>query len=327
MDFYNDIDPYCCEVLRGRITEGQLPMGAVSSRDIRCLTAADLRPYRQVHLFAGIGGMALGLRLAGFTGRILTAGFPCQDISQAGRGRGLDGERSGLWWETLAAIDLVRPPLVLLENVAALLARGLDAVLGGLAEVGYDCQWHCVPAAHVGAPHIRDRIWIVAHPQCTEWRTSSSSGCDMGQVGADGVSQGRQKDPSGAGISGEDVAHPQRHAGTDSTGVAQFHRSVLEKTRREEAPDRPAPGGPGTDAPHPQRHRLEWQQQAGPAPGAVVGGGGRWSAEPPVGRVAHGVSHRVDRLRALGNAVVPQVVAYVAKAVIMPACTPPSHNI
>jgi DNA (cytosine-5)-methyltransferase 1 len=92
----------------------------------------------------------------------ITAGFPCQDISHAGQGAGLAGERSGLWWQVRRTLRMVRPRVALLENVAALLNRGMGTVLGGLAAVGYDAEWHCIPAAAVGAPHERDRCWIIA---------------------------------------------------------------------------------------------------------------------------------------------------------------------
>lgn len=95
---------------------------------------------------------------------LLTAGFPCQDISLAGKGAGITGSRSGLWGNTIGAIRLVRPKYVLLENVAALLDRGMGTVLGDLAASRYDAEWDCIPASAVGAPHGRDRTWIVAHP-------------------------------------------------------------------------------------------------------------------------------------------------------------------
>jgi DNA (cytosine-5)-methyltransferase 1 len=96
---------------------------------------------------------------------VVAAGWPCQDLSYAGKGAGLAGERSGLWREVARIVRELRPRYVLLENVAALLGRGLGDVLGDLAEVGYDAEWHCIPASHVGAPHRRDRIWIVAYPK------------------------------------------------------------------------------------------------------------------------------------------------------------------
>ena len=161
--YYNDNEEYCCKVLRARIADGSLPDGVVDSRSISDVPANELKQYKQIHLFCGIGGFPLALEWINF-GRdrsIITGGFPCQDISTAGKGAGLEGERSGLWWETLAAISVVRPEILCLENVSALLARGLDVVLGSLAPLGYRVQWHCVPAAYVGEPHRRDRIWIV----------------------------------------------------------------------------------------------------------------------------------------------------------------------
>ncbi|WP_376956448.1 DNA (cytosine-5-)-methyltransferase (plasmid) [Azospirillum sp. A26] len=108
---------------------------------------------------------------------IITAGFPCQDISLAGRGAGLAGARSGLFWEVVRAIRVVRPVYVLLENVAALLGRGMGTVAGALAESGYDAEWDCIPAASVGAPHIRDRAWVVAYPSSGK-RRSILVACD-----------------------------------------------------------------------------------------------------------------------------------------------------
>jgi DNA (cytosine-5)-methyltransferase 1 len=95
---------------------------------------------------------------------VICGGFPCQDISLAGKGAGIEGERSGLWSEYARLIGELRPRYVLVENVAALLSRGLDRVLGDLAALGYDAEWHCIPASAVGLYHDRDRLWIVAHP-------------------------------------------------------------------------------------------------------------------------------------------------------------------
>jgi DNA (cytosine-5)-methyltransferase 1 len=96
---------------------------------------------------------------------VICAGFPCQDVSQMGPRTGLAGSRSGLWREVVRALRVVGPKYVLLENVERLRKRGLGTVLGDLAESGYDAEWDCIPASHVGAPHIRDRIWVVAQPQ------------------------------------------------------------------------------------------------------------------------------------------------------------------
>ena len=152
-------------------------------------------------LFAGIGGFSLGLERAGMTTvafceiepycqavlkkhwpgvpifndithlkyrqnvDLVTAGFPCQDISLAGEGAGITGERSGLFWYVIRTLCMVGRPQALLENVAALLNRGMGIVLGALASFGYDTEWHCIPASYVGARQLRDRVWIVASPQ------------------------------------------------------------------------------------------------------------------------------------------------------------------
>lgn len=93
---------------------------------------------------------------------VVSGGFPCQDVSSAGRGAGLDGERSGLWFEMLRVIGEVRPAYVFAENSPMLRTRGLGRVLQGLADLGYDAAWGVLGAWHVGAPHRRQRMWIVA---------------------------------------------------------------------------------------------------------------------------------------------------------------------
>lgn len=107
---------------------------------------------------------------------LVCGGFPCQDISVAGQGRGLTGERSGLWFEYLRIIEEVAPRWVIIENVPALRTRGLDVVLGGLAALGYDAEWHCIPASAVGAPHRRDRVWIVAHANRSRQHEQAGAG-------------------------------------------------------------------------------------------------------------------------------------------------------
>lgn len=113
---------------------------------------------------------------------VVAGGWPCQDLSNAGKRAGLAGERSGLFWEVVRAIGLVQPRLVILENVAALHGRGLGTVLGALAALGYDAWADCIPASHVGAPHDRDRTFIVAHAFGSEWREESYRGA-LGRMG------------------------------------------------------------------------------------------------------------------------------------------------
>lgn len=218
-------------------------------------------------LFAGIGGFDLGLERAGMTCQwqveiedyptkilekhwpevhrerdikecsgsnlepvdLICGGFPCQDISVAGTGAGLAGERSGLWHEMHRIISDIRPRWVVVENVAALLSRGMDVVLRDLSQIGYDCEWHIIPASAVNAPHRRERVWIIAN----------------------------------ANVVGTQIQIERE----------QPAKQVLE--------------------------RFGW-----------------WEAEPSVGRVAHGISRRVDRLKGLGNAVVPQIVELIGRRIM-----------
>ena len=95
---------------------------------------------------------------------VVTGGFPCQDISLAGRMRGIDGEKSSMWRELTRIVSETRPSFVILENSPVLRSRGLDRVLGEFSSLGYDAEWHCLPLNAIGAPHRRDRVWVIAYP-------------------------------------------------------------------------------------------------------------------------------------------------------------------
>lgn len=114
--------------------------------DVRAVTTADLATF-EAQVYRPL---------------LVSGGFPCQDISHPGYGDGLNGSRSGLWFEMLRVVQEFSPEYVLVENVAALLGKGLDVILGGLTAAGYSCRWDCLPAAAVGAPHLRDRLYLVA---------------------------------------------------------------------------------------------------------------------------------------------------------------------
>jgi DNA (cytosine-5)-methyltransferase 1 len=105
------------------------------------------------------------LRRDGVAVDVICGGFPCQDISAAGSQAGIDGSRSGLWREYARLVRELRPRFVIVENVARLLGDGIERVLGDLAALGFDAEWECIPAAAVGAPHCRDRVWLVAYPR------------------------------------------------------------------------------------------------------------------------------------------------------------------
>ena len=135
-------DAYAAQILAQRQTDGALPTFPIWSD----VCSFDGRPWR---------GLV----------DVVSGGFPCQDISAAGNGLGLEGSRSGLWKEMARIIDEVRPRYVEVENSPMLVGRGLAVVLGDLTEMGYDVCWGIVGAADLGAPHQRDRIWIVAEDQ------------------------------------------------------------------------------------------------------------------------------------------------------------------
>jgi DNA (cytosine-5)-methyltransferase 1 len=187
---------------------------------------------------------------------IITGGFPCQDISQAGKGAGLAGKRSGLFFELLRVIRLVGPRYVVMENVAAITARGMDTVLGALAEAGYDAEWACIPAAAVGACHQRDRWWCVAYAQ---------------------------------GL--------LSHGGTSEQQGELRGRQIPEPGDRDWG-----------NAAHPNGERQQERQPAWPhAPRRLNPDWRNYVFEPVLRRGNDGLSDRAHRLRALGNAVVPQV--------------------
>ena len=218
---------------------------------------------------------------------LICGGFPCQDISVAGKGAGLAGSRSGLWSEYARLIGELRPRYVIVENVSALLSRGLEQVLGDLASFGFDAEWHCIPASYVGAPHRRDRVWIVAYAQSAGWRPQSP-----GRNHTHRGDAGREETAGRPSAMGQVVAD----ASISRCGQGSAHAGGIRQGAG-------APGQPQDNAEDCARvRRLEpsWS----------------WGSEPDVGRVAHGVPSRVDRLRALGNAVVPQVVEVIGRAIM-----------
>ena len=266
---------------------------------------------RFVSLFAGIGGFDLGLERAGFTcaGQVeiddyatrvlekhwpdvprwrdvrtftgaefgpfdmLVGGYPCQPFSTAGHRKGVNDERH-LWPEVHRIIRNVRPRIVLLENVAGHLSLGFDSVLGDLAACGYDAEWDCIPAAAIGAPHRRDRLFIVAYP---------NSSCAHGSVDAqDGEGlPGERQQPAGSSAEGSDWSPAVLPAGGRARVGVRRTRSTASSVRvLSRAPRRLA-----------------------------------WPSESVVGGMAYGVSSRVERMRTLGNAVVPQVAEFIGSQI------------
>lgn len=245
VDWQVELDPYCRAVLARHFPE------AVRYEDIREVGKQNLAPVD-----------------------LLCGGFPCQDLSAAGKGAGIDGTRSGLWSEFARIVCELRPRYVVVENVPALLTgkgkrwdRGpIGRVLGDLAEARYDAEWACLSAREFGAPHLRKRVWIVAYPaRDAEAGPAAQSGAERQRARAGGQ-RGRAAEVA------------------DAEGPGRQARRPVEL---------------GEGQPPEGSSRPGW-----------------WSAEPAVGRVADGVPHRVDRLAALGNALVPPIAEWIGRRIL-----------
>jgi DNA (cytosine-5)-methyltransferase 1 len=245
---------------------------------------------------------------------LICGGFPCQDISLAGTGAGLSGARSGLWSSFARIVGDLRPRFVVVENVSALRARGLGTVLRDLAALGYDAAWDCIPAAAVGAPHRRDRLFVVAHAR------------------EDGRERGQKRD-----IIEEAGQQAQRRHDADGCIVARATTDAYRERVRLES-ERPAggrvdvqaggetePANDGAPGPSPDADKKRREEQHATA---ITGDEGQpagrlasfWAGGPtvsPVRGVDDGLPPGLARrqLAALGNAVVPQVAEVVGRAV------------
>lgn len=227
---------------------------------------------------------------------IITAGFPCQPFSQAGKGLGEQDERN-LWPDTIRIIREVQPTGVVLENVSRLLSHAyIGRIFGDLAESGYDSRWDCIPASAVGANHQRDRVWIVAYSNAGHRGAVDSSASDLE---GENDSLPRSKEvTNGTPISGEAMAHT--HGGRLKEH-SQLNSQAQQDPANRDPQGRYAGGCCDKVADSDSERwtqvascRTEW-----------------WQVEPQLGRVADGVAHRVDRLEALGAGQVPAVVATV----------------
>ena len=230
---YCEIDRYAQGVLLSRMSDGSIPTAPIWD-NVESLSSKYLP---EIDIIAG--------------------GFPCQDISCAGNGVGLGGERSGLYWELYRLIKETRAPWVFLENVPAIRTRGLLTVVRSLTDLGYDCRWTCVSAAEVGAPHLRKRWFLLAY--------SYSKG-----VGENCQTVDRRRESG----------HQKRRDGFISECKNMAYDANIEGSR--------------------ESIRALQKREAPNARGAR-----RWKIEPRVGRVANGIPARVDRIKGLGNAVVP----------------------
>jgi len=220
---------------------------------------------------------------------VVSGGFPCQDISCAGRGAGIDGEQSGLWREMARIIYDIRPRFAFVENSPMLTVRGLGKVLGDLAEMGYDAEWCVLGADDVGAPHIRKRIWILAYTPCERWRRGNH-----GNAIGDGWSL--QVAGSGAGEEQAILANAAE-PGWSTQRERVFESKII------------AEGSKNISNADSQRFEEQCSAVASEKKYSAFKQCNWWGFEPDVGRVVNGVAARVDRLKAIGNGQVPAVAA------------------
>ncbi|MBT2746187.1 MULTISPECIES: DNA cytosine methyltransferase [unclassified Lysobacter] len=299
--YYNENDLYLCDWLRNLIAAGLIPPGDVDDRDIRLVSADDLHGYRQCHFFAGVGGFAYACRLAGWPddAEIWTGGFPCQPFSVAGRQRAQADDRH-LWPELHRLIASARPAAFLGENVAGIVPLALDGVLSDLEGEGYASRAVVVPACAVNAPHGRGRVWIVGR------RLADGDG--------DGERSGKARQlcgraaqwPAGGGEGGlEHAARERRGEGRAGPALRQWSDVTAAGT-----------SGVGDADDAGSQGRVEhWQrtgQWAAWATGRTLAG--RRIPESGIRLLAHGIPARIPRLRAAGNAIVPQVAAEILRA-------------
>jgi len=243
---------------------------------------------------------------------VVSGGFPCQDISSAGKGAGIDGERSGMWREMARIIHEVGPKFVFVENSPMLTSRGLGVVLGDLASMGFDAKWGVLGAADVGANHQRDRIWIV--------------GQQMGNSYNDGYTAAKVRKSV---TQGSDSSKARSQQTCQLEGSSEQHGQVAYTTKqrlqREQRKKFEGHGNgfanKGKDVAYTASIRQQRQgKHEQPINSAQsrnrkanyaesIGTSNFWSIEPNVGRVADGVASRVDRLKAIGNGQVPLCAA------------------
>jgi len=351
--YYNEFDPYAAEWLRNLIREGLIAPGDVDERSIHDVQPADLRGYTQCHFFAGIGGWSLALRLAGWSDErpAWSGSCPCQPFSSAGRQGGTADERH-LWPELRRLVQECRPPVVLGEQVASRAGRGwLTGVRTDLEALGYAVGAIDLCAASVGAPHIRQRLWWVADAdeqrsgidaEALHARESESGGRRGGMAYGGGAGRGSSRG-AGCGSSAGEVCigaqEPGRRGGARGVGNAscerlaergsdgRFQREALGAQPREAALGASDAGrvahGDGLRLESTSKSRNGSEERYAEPRSGLGWSNAIWipcadgkarRIEPGLEPLAHGIPNRVGRLRAYGNAIVPEVAEAFIRA-------------
>jgi DNA (cytosine-5)-methyltransferase 1 len=281
--YHSEIDPYACRVLRKHWPD------VPNLGDIKLIKWKELD---HVDVIAG--------------------GYPCQPFSNAGKRKGKEDPRH-LWPYVFDAIREIRPRYALMENVRGHLTLGFGDVLADLASCGYSAEWQIIPASSVGAPHRRDRLFFVAYPDGERSHRT--------EIYADEAGKSSLSNAPGCGQTMADSDDPRGRASERS--LERERSSSL--VNRDDSLD--GLSGRGAVLAHSDGGRLEERKsetesaevfsvrsESGRAVTDI--GGHSWQTEPDVGRVAHGIPARVDRLRGLGNAVVPQVAEFVGRKIM-----------
>jgi DNA (cytosine-5)-methyltransferase 1 len=340
--YYNEIDPYCAQWLRNLIGEGLIAPGDVDERSIVDVKPNDLRGYTQCHFFAGIGGWSLALRYAMFPDDRLvwTGSCPCQPFSAAGKGKASGDERH-LWPAWFELIRACRPSILFGEQVEAAIGWGwLDLVYSDLEQEGYSVGAAVLPACGVGAPHIRQRLWFVADSMPAgrpEGRAGTGDrqtagfrsicpveGCSIYECKCSQWCNGELADAQcgTAERRGHDLAAAQDRPESEARERQRLRDGARASSATSELADTELPRLEGYGRPN--------EHGARSAPGNSWTGSGPhyWSdltwlpctdgkqrpTQSGIFPLAHGVPGRVAKLRAAGNAIVPQVASQFIKA-------------
>ena len=304
-------EAYPASVLCARQNEGLLPPFPIWSD----ICSFDGRPWRGIV-------------------DIISGGFPCTYISIAGKGEGLDGDESSMWYEMARVVSEIRPRFVFVENSPMLTLRGGVRVIADLTSMGYDTKWMVMGAADVGAPHQRDRIWILAtdpnyEPRCPEqerehqrtqkpWRGSQWT-MESSVPYPERLGWEERTDVQGANVDREtpnffgDLCETQPRKVPDTDGYRpqeSANECLLESQGgselQVEQSGNPTEMGDTESSGFPPRADGQGQGQPWRA---SIGSAQWWETEPPVGRLAHGLPDRVDRLIGCGNGQVPLCAA------------------
>ena len=332
--YYNENEPYAAMWLRNLIVAGHIAPGDVDERSIADVMPSDLIGYTQCHFFAGIGGWSIALRLAEWPDDqpVWTGSCPCQPFSGAGKRSGAADERH-LWPHWFRLIRECKPAVLFGEQVDAAVRWGwLDAVCHDLEGEGYATGAAVLPACSVGAPHIRQRVWFVADASrgggAHEFICNGSAGQHVRDVvGAvrrggdgDGAAGDWEFEAGDAGASGLcSMAHPNGgHPGTEGPRQSRAtagelgdpERPGLQEQRRIGSLSLSSRGADAREAAERTGASSFWA----PCDWLPCTDGKARPVEPGSFPLAHGVQRRTSKLRAFGNAIVPQVAARFIEA-------------